>query len=95
MIVFDYLTSYKVNMDKYTYVKQFSVLLCSHSFSSSLTSIYSRKLFSVRRHGISSPVNRETLLELSSELRSDALPVTILDFSKIQTHDKQCKNHVL
>jgi len=30
-------------------------------------------------------VNSETLLEFRSELRSDALPVTAIDFSEIRT----------
>jgi len=40
-------------------------------------------LLPVRGRGACSLVNRETLLELRSELRSDALPVTTIDFSGI------------
>ena len=38
------------------------------------------KIFPVRGHGVCSQINRETLLELRSELRLDALPVTTIDF---------------
>jgi len=38
---------------------------------------------------------RETLLELRSELRSDALLAIIIDFSGIHTHDSPRANRVL
>jgi len=37
-------------------------------------------IFPVQGQGVRSLVNQETLLELRSELRSDALPVTTIDF---------------
>jgi len=50
-------------------------------------SLYSTSLIPVRGRGVCSLVNRETLLELRSELRSDALTATTIDFSRIQIHD--------
>ena len=49
-------------------------------------SLYSTLLIPVRGCGVFSLVNRETLLELRSELRSDALPVTTIYFPDIRTH---------
>jgi len=43
--------------------------------------------FPVLGRGGCSLVNRETVLELRSELRSDALPATTIGFSGIRTHD--------
>ena len=40
-------------------------------------SLYSTLLISERGRGVCSLVNRETLLDLKSELRSDALPATM------------------
>jgi len=45
--------------------------------------LYSMLLIPVRGRGVCSLVNRKTLLELRSELRSDALSVTTIDFSGI------------
>jgi len=39
-------------------------------------------------------VDRETLLELRSELRSDALPATSFNFFGIRTHDSPRANRV-
>ena len=44
-------------------------------------------IFPVRDRGICSLVNRDTLLELRSEWRSDALPVSTIDFSGFWTQD--------
>ena len=44
-------------------------------------------LITVRCHGVCSLVNGETVLELWSELRSNELPVTTIDFSAIGAHD--------
>jgi len=56
--------------------------------------VISTLLFPARDHGVCSLVNKETLSELRSELRSDALPVTNIDSSGIQTHDSLCVNRV-
>jgi len=48
----------------------------------------------VRARGVCSLVKRETLLELRSELRSDALPATTIDFSGIRTHGSLRANRV-
>jgi len=45
-------------------------------------------------HGFFSLVNKETLLELRSELRSDALPVTTIDVPGNVTHDSLRVNRV-
>jgi len=44
-------------------------------------SLYSTLLIPMRGHGVCSLVDRKTLLTLRSELRSVALPATIIDFS--------------
>ena len=56
--------------------------------------LYSKSLFPMRGHGICSPINRETLLELRSELGLDAHPATIADFSGVLAHDTSQVNRV-
>jgi len=48
--------------------------------------VNSTLLIPVRGRGVCSLVNREILLQLRSELRSDALLATTIDFSGIRTH---------
>ena len=57
--------------------------------------LYSTLLIPVRSRGVCSLVNRETLLGLWSEFRSDAPPATTIDFSEIRIHDSLCANRVL
>jgi len=62
-------------------------ILCAGSWSrlpcAGSWNLYSILLIPVRGHGVCSLVNRETLLELRSDLRSDAHPATTIDFSGI------------
>ena len=57
-------------------------------------SMFSTLLISVRDSAVCSLVNWETLLKQGSELRSNGLPVTTVDFSGIRTHDSLRANHV-
>jgi len=52
-------------------------------------------IFPVRGRGVCSLVNKETLLELRSKLRLDALPVTTIEFSGIWTHNSLRKSCIL
>ena len=56
--------------------------------------VISTLLIPVWCHGVCSLINGETLLEVRSELRSDALLATTIDFSGIRTHDSLCANPV-
>jgi len=56
-------------------VAQFIYFLC--------LALFILPIFPVRGRGVCSMVNRETLSEHRSELRSDALPATTGDFSRI------------
>ena len=49
--------------------------------------VISTLLIIVRGQGVCSLVYRESLLGLNSELRSDALPATTIDFPGIRTHN--------
>ena len=57
-------------------------------------SLYSILLIPVRGRDVCSLVNRETLLELGSELRSEVLPANTIDFSGIRTHDSMRANRI-
>ena len=59
-----------------------------------LWGLYSALLIPVRGRLVCSLVDRETLLGLMSELRSNALPATTIDFSRIRTQDSLRANRV-
>jgi len=57
--------------------------------------LYSTLLITVRGHGVSSMVSRETLLQLRCELRSDAFSARDTDSFGSPTHDSLCANHFI
>jgi len=56
--------------------------------------LYTALLIPVRGRVVCPLINKETLLGLMSELRSNALPATTIDFSRIRTQDSLRANRV-